>query len=123
MTYVMFLTLEGSGSNAYIKVVKKSQEVARNTKATQKLSWHLSQNAYQGKVHSFKWLDTVPSDTFGPAQPTPAGKRYNMDDNNDRDDAAGDFAYELTVKIGTKIYSTSPPGMTAGASDPAIKNK
>lgn len=123
MKYVMFLTLDDTGPNPYIKVEKKSQEVAKNTKAAQKLSWHLSQNAYQGKVHSFRWVDAVPPNTFGPAQPTPAGKRYNMDDYNDTDDSAGDYAYELKVKIGTKIYSTTPPVMTAGASDPTIKNK
>jgi len=123
MTYVMFLTLDESGPKPYLKVVKKNQEVDRNTNGPQKLSWHLSQNAYKGTVRSFKWLDPVPPGTFGPAVPTPAGKHFNMDDNNVSADSAGTFGYELTAKIGSKTYSTTPPVSTAGVNDPTIRNK
>lgn len=124
MTYVMFLTLEDEfGPKPYLKVVKKNQVVAKNKNGPQKLSWHLSDNAYKGTVHSFKWLDPVPPNTFGPAVPTPAGKRFNMDDTYDSEASAGDFAYELKAKFGTKIYSTTPPVATAGVDDPTIRNR
>jgi hypothetical protein len=123
MTYVLLLTLDQSGPNWFVKVVKKSQAVDRNTTDKQKLSWHLTQNAYHGTVHSFRWLDEVPPDTFGPAQPTPAGKRFNMDDTNASPANTGTWGYELKIKVDNKIYSTTAPGMTAGVNDPTIKNK
>jgi len=123
MTYVMFLTLDESGPKPYLKVVKKEQEVAKNKKAPQKLSWRLSDNAYKGTMQSFKWLDPVPSDTFGPAVPTPAGKRFNMDDTYDSDTSYGTWRYELKAKIDGTTYSTTQPGQTQGVNDPTIRNK
>jgi hypothetical protein len=123
MTYVIFLTLDESGPKPYLKVVKKHQEIDRNTNGPQKISWHLSQNAYKGEVRTFTWLDTPPLGTFGPAVATPAGKHFNMEDDNASADSAGTFAYELTAKIGSKIYSTTQPVTTAGTNDPTIRNR
>ncbi len=124
MAYVMFLTLNDSGPEPYIEVVKKNQAIDKNPGASQKLSWHLSQNAYQGEVYSFDWLEPVPpKKIFSLPQRTPAGKRYNMDDDTEVSTSKGPWAYELKVKIGNNIYSTKQQGTTEGASDPTIKNK
>jgi len=123
MTYVMLLTLDKSGPIWFVKVVNKKQTVARKASGPQKLSWHLTQNAYQGVVHSFKWLDEPPEDTFGPAIATPAKKRFNMDDTNDSVSTTGTWGYELKIKVDNRIYSTVQPTTIAGASDPTIKNK
>jgi len=123
MTYVMLLTLDQSGPIWFVKVVNKRQSVNRNTNGPQKLSWHLTKNAYKGEVHSFRWIDDPPEDVFGQAVATPAGKRFNMDDTNDSVASTGTWGYELKIKVDNRVYSTVVPTTITGASDPTIKNK
>ncbi len=131
MKYILKVTLEpyGTGFAVGVDESNKANEIKRGT---QKISWRLSGNAYQGSFVSFKWLDEPPAGTFDPPpKKSPAGKHLNVTDKNG---GAGSWRYKLTIEVDGTTYSTrSSPNLSTAATsggatlttvtNPIIRNK